>query len=179
MPIPLLYWQAMTIPLPQLSSTNLSTSHSQLAFGYSMHGFVCDLGGRVQLVYSQDYVFTVSTTAHELGHSLGAEHDGEGEAAACKAEDKFIMSPSTSHFQLNKNYSRNPWIFSNCSVESFIKTLANKTCLFTKNVYSDEQMKEWKVFMEKLPGELYSPNEQCQIIYGPGSFYCGKNFLKS
>ncbi|KAK3594243.1 hypothetical protein CHS0354_007217 [Potamilus streckersoni] len=140
---------------------------------FSIHGKICEVGSRIQIVSSEDYVVTVSTTAHELGHSLGAEHDGEGEAAACKAEDKFIMSPSTSHFQLNKNYSRNPWLFSNCSGESFIKTLANKTCLFTKSVYSEEKINEWKQFMQKLPGELYSPNEQCQIIIGPGSFYCG------
>ncbi|KAK3583763.1 hypothetical protein CHS0354_022799 [Potamilus streckersoni] len=59
-------------------------------------------------------------------HSLGADHDGENSATACKAEDFFIMGPKVKQIDPSETYTKNPWLFSNCSVESFKKTLAKK-----------------------------------------------------
>ncbi|XP_049274575.1 venom metalloproteinase antarease-like TpachMP_B isoform X2 [Rhipicephalus sanguineus] len=35
----------------------------------------------------------VHSTAHEMGHSFGSDHDGEGTSAMCPAADGYIMTP--------------------------------------------------------------------------------------
>ncbi|KAL3861176.1 hypothetical protein ACJMK2_007241 [Sinanodonta woodiana] len=58
--------------------------------------------------------------------SLGAEHDGDGKASSCSPDDRYIMTPEFTQFELNETNFMNPWIFSDCSVKSFIKTLRQK-----------------------------------------------------
>ncbi|KAL3875284.1 hypothetical protein ACJMK2_038206, partial [Sinanodonta woodiana] len=120
---------------------------------------ICDRYYKTSIIQSRDYLFTTLTAAHELGHSLGAYHDGEDEATACKAEDFFLMSSMDPVFDVNSEYSRNPWVFSNCSLDAF-KQLArkNKTCLNNVGTPYDEE--EWKTFMTLQPGQEYSYNEQ-------------------
>ncbi|KAK3575896.1 hypothetical protein CHS0354_034472 [Potamilus streckersoni] len=57
---------------------------------------------------------------------LGADHDGEDSAIACDPNDLFIMTPKETVFSRGQPYSRNPWMFSNCSVDAFKKTLKYK-----------------------------------------------------
>ncbi|KAK3591033.1 hypothetical protein CHS0354_026047 [Potamilus streckersoni] len=71
-----------------------------------------------------------------MNRSLGASHDGEGDAKDCKAEDHFIMSSALPVFDPKDTYSRNPWMFSNCSVESFKKTLKTKYATMRIEKYS-------------------------------------------
>ncbi|KAK3598287.1 hypothetical protein CHS0354_019813 [Potamilus streckersoni] len=87
---------------------------------------VCDLGERTSVVMQRHYVSTVQTAAHELGHNLGAFHDGEGEATGCKPEDYFVMSAKRPHLGKNSTYFKNMWTFSNCSVNSFKRNLQSK-----------------------------------------------------
>ncbi|KAK3588404.1 hypothetical protein CHS0354_013730 [Potamilus streckersoni] len=94
--------------------------------GISYAKGVCDEGRRVSVVEAFGIFTTVSTAAHELGHNLGADHDEEDDAKACDPNDLFIMSPNETAFVRGKPYSRNPWMFSNCSVEAFKTTLPNK-----------------------------------------------------
>ncbi|KAL3875183.1 hypothetical protein ACJMK2_038110 [Sinanodonta woodiana] len=139
--------------------------------GYSYTRSVCDDCHKASIIKTRDYMFTVLTAAHELGHNLGADHDGEKEGAACRADDFFLMSPDDPVFRENKPYSRNPWIFSNCSVESFKRALPDKTCLFNVGQYYDED--EWSTFMLVQPGEVFSNNAQCEFAHGHGSTFCG------
>ncbi|KAL3871393.1 hypothetical protein ACJMK2_039397 [Sinanodonta woodiana] len=118
-----------------------------------------------------DFFSTVTNAAHELGHNLGAFHDGEGDAKACNPDDQFIMAPDDKEFIENELYSRNPWLFSNCSIESFKKTLQNKTCVTNKGVFFNNG--EWMRYVTKEPGEAYYVNEQCALINGPNSKSCG------
>ena len=64
---------------------------------------------------------------HELGHNLGSYHDGSSinnESSLCKANENYIMSPSTGSFSNNlKNYFK----FSNCSINQFKRTLLDET----------------------------------------------------
>ncbi|KAL3875182.1 hypothetical protein ACJMK2_038109 [Sinanodonta woodiana] len=143
--------------------------------GYSYTRSVCDDCHKVSIVKTRDYMFTVLTAAHELGHNLGANHDGEKEGAACRADDFFLMSPHDPVFRESKPYSRNPWIFSNCSVESFKRALPDKTCLFNVGQYYDQH--EWSTFMLALPGEVFSYNDQCEFALGHGSRFCGVGTL--
>ncbi|KAK3584542.1 hypothetical protein CHS0354_031950, partial [Potamilus streckersoni] len=139
--------------------------------GIAYDGGVCDLGYRTSIVEVGDYFMTVNTAAHELGHALGAEHDGSGRATACKNEDSYIMSTIMPKSDPSKPYSRNPWIFSNCSVEAFKRELKNKHCVHDEGVVYNEN--EWNRYMSQQPGEVYSLNEQCEHINGAGSRYCG------
>ncbi|KAL3861393.1 hypothetical protein ACJMK2_007428 [Sinanodonta woodiana] len=111
--------------------------------------------------------------AASICSSLGAVHDGEGEAISCQAEDGYIMTPGIPVFDSNKLYSKNPWLFSTCSVEAFKKTLANKDCVTRKPVYNEAEIDEWNKFMNKLPGQKYTYSEQCELTFGRGYAYCG------
>ncbi|KAL3890599.1 hypothetical protein ACJMK2_002881 [Sinanodonta woodiana] len=132
---------------------------------------VCDLGRRTSIVNARDYVWTVQTATHELGHNLGAEHDGEGEAAACKADDSFIMSNTSHQVTRNRTYIANMWTFSICSVELFKKTLKNKECVKTPG--HPYNVDEYTMLMKKPAGYIFTPNEQCALVYGQGYTYQG------
>ncbi|KAH3877469.1 hypothetical protein DPMN_001336, partial [Dreissena polymorpha] len=133
---------------------------------------------RVSIQEDNDYFQTISTAAHELGHNLGSDHDGEKEDAiafACSADSTFIMAPSTSSFSRDDAYTVNPWHFSKCSVKQFkkyIKSLGKNNCLLD----AGESMDEYKIHSSKQPGELYSPAEQCKLEYGQESeLGCGQS----
>ncbi|KAL3856270.1 hypothetical protein ACJMK2_011044, partial [Sinanodonta woodiana] len=138
--------------------------------GRSFTGHVCDIGRRTSIVQAGDYFRTVSTAAHELGHNLGAVHDGEETAVDCPAEDKYIMSPKYPEFQTD-TYSRNPWLFSKCSVKDMKRTLKRKTCV--SNIGGIYDKEEWTKNVMRLPGEVYDPSQQCKLIKGPNSDFCG------
>ncbi|KAL3892117.1 hypothetical protein ACJMK2_004354, partial [Sinanodonta woodiana] len=91
--------------------------------GVSPVAGVCDVDQKVSLVQAGHYSRSVLLATHELGHNLGAHHDGTEEAKDCSSDDGFIMSYRSLKFNGTTPYSRNPWIFSHCSVESFKKVL--------------------------------------------------------
>ncbi|KAK3576698.1 hypothetical protein CHS0354_024307 [Potamilus streckersoni] len=132
---------------------------------------ICDDAYSVSLIGTSDYFLTTTTAAHELAHNLGADHDGEGNAKSCRANDSFIMSPYEPVFTKDMPYSRNPWIFSNCSVDAFKNVSKSKRCLRSVGVVYNDM--EWKNFMTKLPGQIFLPDEQCKIINGANSYFCG------
>ncbi|KAL3861404.1 hypothetical protein ACJMK2_007439 [Sinanodonta woodiana] len=165
--------------IPEYDQVILFTRHtmyvnerSRQLGGISNQGRICEPGYRVEIVHLTDYYKTTTTAAHELGHSLGAVHDGDDTARGCKAEDRFIMAPFLDDFVPYKAYSKNPWIFSTCSVEAFKKTIVLKPDLIKKPVYTQAELDEWNMFMSKLPGQKYSLSTQCQLIVGPGSSAC-------
>ncbi|KAH3712680.1 hypothetical protein DPMN_072433 [Dreissena polymorpha] len=126
---------------------------------------------RVSIQEDDDYYTTTSVAAHELGHNLGSDHDGERSvsvASACSADSKFIMAPFVSSFNSSDEYTVNPWRFSTCSVKQFknyIKSLGTNNCLLD----SGDATNEYKIHSTKQPGELHSPTEQCQLEYGINS----------
>ncbi|KAK0064442.1 ADAM family mig-17, partial [Biomphalaria pfeifferi] len=62
----------------------------------------------------------IRAIAHELGHSLSAEHDGDGND--CSNSDRYIMNNGLNRKQTPET-KYNPWIFSACSVKYFTKFL--------------------------------------------------------
>ncbi|KAL3861651.1 hypothetical protein ACJMK2_007676, partial [Sinanodonta woodiana] len=134
---------------------------------------VCDAGGRVQIVNVDNFFATTSITAHGLGHSLGALHDGEDPATPCKADDKYIMSSIKPIFYLGKKHTPNHWRFSRCSVEAFKRSLVTKTCLNDKFEHDQSIQNTMNEVLRLKPGERYNPNEQCVIMNGIGSKYTG------
>ncbi|KAK3600761.1 hypothetical protein CHS0354_017054, partial [Potamilus streckersoni] len=103
--------------------------------------------------------------------SLGAVHDGEGEAAACNPEDYFLMSPEGPYICQNNTFFKNIWTFSNCSVDSFKRILKLKDCVkYRGSVYNKD---EYTNFMLNQAGDVFTPQEQCTLVFGPGSEYYG------
>ncbi|KAK3592757.1 hypothetical protein CHS0354_016513 [Potamilus streckersoni] len=130
---------------------------------------VCKPGLRTSIVEARGLFWTVFTAAHELGHNLGADHDGEGNAVDCNSEDNFIMSsicarPSTIIS------SKNPWIFSDCSVESIKKSLKKKKCMLVPGSYYDTN--EYHQHLEIEAGVAYNASEQCRLLIGRYSEMC-------
>lgn len=71
-------------------------------------------------LFNNNYFFlTLKVVAHEIGHNLGANHDGENNT--CSSSDNFIMSPVIS-FKKIQNIQR----FSNCSISQIKNTLLIK-----------------------------------------------------
>ncbi|KAL3892099.1 hypothetical protein ACJMK2_004336 [Sinanodonta woodiana] len=142
-----------------------------LLSGLSHMNGVCDTGKRTSVIESHMYSRTVQTAAHELAHNLGADHDGEGDAKACRPEDGFIMTPHGQLYDEFTPYSRNPWIFSRCSVESFKKKLRTKSCV--KIAGAVFNILEWSKFLQKQAGDVFTPDKQCRLAYGPNSQFVG------
>ncbi|KAK3598250.1 hypothetical protein CHS0354_001071 [Potamilus streckersoni] len=164
--------------LPVFDQAMLFTSYNLYTdsrSGVDPHGAsytegVCEIAARTSVIQAVDYIWTVWATAHELGHSLGANHDGEKKGIACKAEDLYIMTPSVPYMYRGRPYSRNPWMFSKCSLEAFKQTLKDKDCVKTKGNYFNAA--DYKAIVTKKPGETITHNEQCHVIKGSKSVLC-------
>src|SRR6185369_9639204 len=86
--------------------------------GIAYVGTVCDAQRGVSLS-ERSYGTTISALlmAHELGHNLGAPHDGEG--ACASVGGGFIMAPSVSGVAT----------FSQCSIDVMHTKLASASCV--------------------------------------------------
>ncbi|XP_070198947.1 snake venom metalloproteinase HT-2-like isoform X2 [Littorina saxatilis] len=112
-------WVRTTQGIPEhdhtmlLTGYDLVTDDSGVLFRYTIGratvGTVCQGGGRSVSVLEDRGAFqSVHTGAHELGHSLGAVHDGQGNT--CTAADRYIMAGGTE--PRTPQNLRNPWFFS-------------------------------------------------------------------
>ncbi|KAL3892144.1 hypothetical protein ACJMK2_004381, partial [Sinanodonta woodiana] len=140
--------------------------------GISPIAGVCDAVKKVSLIQSSHFYRTVLAAAHELGHNLGADHDGTtDDGKECPPDERYIMYYSLPILNATTPLYRNIWLFSTCSVESFKKTLKSKDCVkYEGSVYNTD---EWTMFMRKEPGYVFTPNMQCYIIYGPHYVHYG------
>ncbi|XP_015184026.1 PREDICTED: A disintegrin and metalloproteinase with thrombospondin motifs 1-like isoform X2 [Polistes dominula] len=99
--------------------------------------------------------------AHEVGHLIGARHDGNPKYATnCSADDGFIM---TSGLLLNENGFQ----WSNCSIQAFYTFLNEERakCLYNKPVRGPP-------LPRILPGKLMSLDYQCKKVHGHGTRAC-------
>ncbi|KAL3853998.1 hypothetical protein ACJMK2_013282, partial [Sinanodonta woodiana] len=139
-------------------------------YGLTFRHGVCLRGKRNSIIQTDDYELTVYNAAHELGHNLGAPHDGDTDAKDCNPLDGFIMSPDIPRNKPNDLYKINRYRFSKCSVKAFKWTLQYKDCVKKKGKVYDKD--EWDVYVSKKPGEVYSAHVQCHHINGPKSVCC-------
>ncbi|XP_055887586.1 uncharacterized protein LOC106073612 isoform X2 [Biomphalaria glabrata] len=114
----------------------------------------------------------LKTVAHELGHSLSAKHDGDGNS--CSKFDRYIMSSGVLSKQTPET-KYNPWQFSSCSVNNFTTFLTefgSRSYRYNCLAYAIEASDDIPDVSNKLLGQFIKPNQQCQLKYGNASYYC-------
>lgn len=133
--------------------------------GLAHLGDICQ--ERKQSLIEDDFGEDVSLiAAHELGHSLGAEHDGIH--YFCLETERYIMSPEITH---DRPLTRNHWKFSACSQYYFNKTFMELNSLGINCMTTRDSLVDYLPDCNnKLPGQIYSPDEQCEYRYGKGSY---------
>ncbi|KAH9490653.1 Metalloprotease mig-17 [Bulinus truncatus] len=113
----------------------------------------------------------IITGAHELGHSLAANHDGENNT--CNYIDRYLMASSDSV----PTYSTrlNPWRFSSCSIDSIVSylisladTARGQTCLSDALTV----VGEFPDVSDRILGQKFPSDQQCQFKYGSSSYDC-------
>ncbi|MBN3319290.1 ATS12 metalloproteinase, partial [Atractosteus spatula] len=100
------------------------------------------------------------TVAHELGHSFGIHHDGQGNDCE-QGRHPFIMSRQL-------QYDASPLTWSTCSKDYITRFLDRGwgSCL------DDRPSKKDLTAPAAAPGVLYTIHQQCQLQYGPSATFC-------
>uniref|UniRef100_A0A8C2BDY2 ADAM metallopeptidase with thrombospondin type 1 motif, 12 n=1 Tax=Cyprinus carpio TaxID=7962 RepID=A0A8C2BDY2_CYPCA len=103
------------------------------------------------------------TIAHELGHSFGIHHDGQGNDCELVGRHPFIMSRQL-------HYDSSPLTWSSCSKEYITRFLDRGWgfCL------DDRPSKRDLSSAMAAPGVRYTPQHQCQLQYGPNATFCSE-----
>ncbi|KAK2535360.1 Adamts13 [Columba guinea] len=109
-------------------------------------------------VITQDTGFDLGITiAHEIGHSLGIPHDGEGNRCSSSG---YIMGSAGNHNSIDLTWSQ-------CSREEFLAFVSTgQTNCLNDLPDMDGSIPGWK------PGLYYGADEQCKIAFGSVATAC-------
>ncbi|GFN89682.1 A disintegrin and metalloproteinase with thrombospondin motifs 6 [Plakobranchus ocellatus] len=139
------YDHAMYITKYNLKGSSINTA------GVARLKAACKKYGTSRVEGRRDYN-TARIAAHELGHSLGANHDNQKDS---KCKGKYIMSTGVSAIG-----APNYWYFSQCTanaIKRYIKSLGKKNCLHRSNN---------PPIVSKRMGELIGKDTMCRRLYG-------------
>uniref|UniRef100_A0A8D2IS80 ADAM metallopeptidase with thrombospondin type 1 motif 14 n=1 Tax=Varanus komodoensis TaxID=61221 RepID=A0A8D2IS80_VARKO len=107
----------------------------------------------------EDGFSSAFVVAHETGHVLGMEHDGQGNRCADETSMGSIMAPL-----VQAAFHRYHW--SRCSKQELNRYIHSYDCLL-----DDPFEHDWPKLPE-LPGINYSMDEQCRFDFGVGYKTC-------
>ncbi|KAL4631333.1 A disintegrin and metalloproteinase with thrombospondin motifs 2-like [Arapaima gigas] len=107
----------------------------------------------------EDGFSSAFVVAHETGHVLGMEHDGQGNRCGDEVHMGSIMAPL-----VQAAFHRFHW--SRCSQQELSRYLHSYDCLHDNPFDHD-----WPS-LPRLPGIHYSMNEQCRFDFGAGYMMC-------
>lgn len=175
-------WVRATSNLPGNDHAMLFTRYDLTAGGSTGNAGLAYLG-RVCTDSSQSIVedgfnfIMITVAAHELGHCLSAEHDGES-GNSCSFSDQYIMAASSSP-QTNAATATHPWIFSTCSTTYFSNYIdaldgANNNCMKTLSAGFDPTA--LTPYDQNLAGQIYTADDQCAHMRGTGSYFCNDRY---
>lgn len=153
----------MAITMTHLDLCNLLTDTfcDTSTLGYAYVAGACDRNATkksseaVGIVEDNGGFAGIIPTAHEVGHLIGARHDGSPISASdCPATDGYIM---TGGLML----SENGFQWSTCSINAFYKFInePRAKCLYNEPIYGEQVPRV-------LPGKLLSLDEQCKNVLG-------------
>ncbi|ESP02310.1 hypothetical protein LOTGIDRAFT_238037 [Lottia gigantea] len=115
----------------------------------------------------------VKVATHELGHSLGAGHDGDGKSADCPPDHNYVMAPQNSNL---KSTLKNAFLFSPCSIrqiKALIRSEKGKCVQDIPVIHYQYNL------ARRPPGQIYNAGNQCKLIFGPKSGFCSKGKMRS
>ncbi|CAG2217469.1 unnamed protein product [Mytilus edulis] len=169
-------WINTSPGLPSHDHAMLMTKYS-LAYGSSNAWGVAYMSTmcktKSQSIVRDVFAFDrIVTAAHEVAHSLGAEHDGTEND--CLSENHNAMGVGRFP-KFNITLSTNSWKFSVCSTNYFTEYIDSldsdgDNCL--KTFGPDYNATALNQFNNILPGQFYGVDEQCINIKGSGSALC-------
>ncbi|XP_056269966.1 A disintegrin and metalloproteinase with thrombospondin motifs 2-like isoform X2 [Pseudoliparis swirei] len=126
--------------------------------GYAPVTGMCHLHRSCVLVF-EDGFSSAFVAAHETGHVLGMQHDGEANDCAADVPLGSIMSP-----RVQATFHQYHW--SRCSWRELHTLLHTYDCL-----RDDPFSHDWPA-QPQLPGFQYSLEQQCGFDFGPGYSLC-------
>uniref|UniRef100_A0A1I7XLQ8 beta-N-acetylhexosaminidase n=1 Tax=Heterorhabditis bacteriophora TaxID=37862 RepID=A0A1I7XLQ8_HETBA len=143
--------------------------------GMAYVGAICKFGESSSVVEDIGAAATALIAAHELGHSLGAFHDGNVESQECHSGQNYLMASTVSGTEDDRLFA-NSRIMSSCSIQSIEKNLVKPTirCVY-KQKSGDRRLKKKSLLeggLKRKPGEMFTIHQQCQIAFGPHYGVC-------
>ncbi|CAI9724328.1 ADAM family mig-17 [Octopus vulgaris] len=139
--------------------------------GIAYVGEICHKSRSASLIHDMGKYQSAGVAAHELGHSLGAFHDGVLNNTACPAEQNYIMSPTeygSNDGKLNYMY------LSECSIKQITNVLSKDSaeCVFDKpNTYLEYNLQA------NPPGRRFTLDQQCSMVFGEKWRMCDQKSL--
>uniref|UniRef100_A0A023EZL6 Putative a disintegrin and metalloproteinase with thrombospondin motifs 9 n=1 Tax=Triatoma infestans TaxID=30076 RepID=A0A023EZL6_TRIIF len=134
--------------------------------GLAEVGTICKSPDRSCFLVKDNGLSAAFTIAHEIGHILNMPHDGDFKCSQHLKRDKghFIMSSALDQFT-------NLWQWSNCSRQLLTEYLDAGFGSCLKDHPTTDLMQKRDVSKD-LPGEHFSADQQCQMLYGSAFTTC-------
>ncbi|XP_076087903.1 uncharacterized protein LOC143058310 isoform X2 [Mytilus galloprovincialis] len=125
---------------------------------------------RSNSIVEEKFDFIAATVAaHEIGHALGAVHDGENNR--CSASSGFIMVSISQ--ALRPPNQKSPWQFSSCTsreIGLYLDELNKKGSHCMQRAHPNA--KNFNPGSQKKLGQTFDVDKQCEFIIGKGSYAC-------